>query len=286
MPKDGTRIFLDGGDPDETVRIKNLLGFIDGQTTNPSLIAKNPEARARMERGERFSERELLDFYRDVVRKTSELVPPEGSVSIEVYADADTPAEAMVEQGREMNSWIPNAHIKLPIIPAGLEAAEILVKDGIRVNLTLCFTQQQAAAVHAATRGAKPGQVFVSPFVGRLDDQGQDGMTLIRNIHEMLHKHQSHVRLLAASLRNLDHLYYCLFMNVDLVTVPFSVLEQWAKLGAPKPPFGYGYPAGDLDFIWPQNLDLNRGWREFDITHPLTDKGLAKFASDWQSLLK
>lgn len=285
MPKDGTKIFLDGGDPDETVQIKDLLGFVDGQTTNPSLIAKNPEAQARIERGERFTERELLDFYRDVVRKTSELVPRHGSVSIEVYADAKTPAEQMVEQGREMNTWIPNAHIKLPIIPEGLKAAECLVKDGIRVNLTLCFSQEQAAAVHAATRGAQPGQVFVSPFVGRLDDNGYNGMDVVTNIHHMFRDADSHVQLLAASLRSLEHLYACLQLGVDLVTVPFKVLKEWGQFGAPNPP-EFTYRPGDLARIPNQVHDLNRGWREFLIKHPQTDQGLAKFAADWQSLLK
>src|SRR3989339_217562 len=112
-----TRIFLDSGDPQETKQVLSALGFLDGQTTNPSLIAKN--------------------------------------------------------------TWIPNAHIKFPITASGLEAAHILTSEGMRVNMTLCFSQQQAAAVYVATRGVKKGDVFLSPFIGRLDDQGENGMNMI-----------------------------------------------------------------------------------------------------------
>ena len=91
-------------------------------------------------------------------------------------------AEDMLPQGREMFSWIPNAHIKFPTSHEGLKAADQAVQEGLRVNLTLCFSQEQAAAVYAATKGAKKGDVFVSPFIGRLDDRGENGMDLIANI--------------------------------------------------------------------------------------------------------
>src|SRR5574340_505280 len=104
-----TRIFLDGGNPAETEKIIKQLGFLDGQTTNPTLVAKNPDARERLEKGEKFSSEELLDFYRTVVTAISRLIPG-GSVSVEVYADATTTAAEMLAQGKEMFSWIPNAH--------------------------------------------------------------------------------------------------------------------------------------------------------------------------------
>ncbi len=129
----------------------------------------------RIERGQKFKKAEILEFYRDVVKELSNLIP-HGSISIEVYADHTTKAEEMIEQAEEMFSWIPNAHVKIPIIHEGLKAAEIAIKKGIRINMTLCFTQEQAAAVYAATLGAKKGNVFVSPFVGRLDDRGENGM--------------------------------------------------------------------------------------------------------------
>ena len=138
-----TRLFLDGGDPEETRKLIKLLGFLDGQTTNPTLIAKNPEARARLEKWEKFSAGEILVFYRNVVTTVSGLIPG-GSVSVEVYSDSVTTAETMLRQGKEMYSWIPNAHVKFPTSREGLKAAERAAGGGLRVNLTLCFSLEQA----------------------------------------------------------------------------------------------------------------------------------------------
>ena len=160
-PKDlNSKIFLDGGDPHETKQIMDLLGFLDGQTSNPTLISKNPVARKKLEKGGKFSEDEIINFYHFVVREIAGLLP-QGSVSVEVYADPATSSEQMLVQGMKMFGWIPNAHIKFPSTEEGLKAAEQAVKDGLRVNMTLCFSQAQAAAVYAATRGAKRGSVFV-----------------------------------------------------------------------------------------------------------------------------
>ena len=117
-----TRIFLDGGDPAETKEIMNLLGFLDGQTTNPTLFAKNPETRKRLEQGGKYTSNEVFDFYRLVVNTISDLIP-DGSVSVEVYADSTTKAETMLRQGREMFSWIPNAHIKFPDVTGRTESS-------------------------------------------------------------------------------------------------------------------------------------------------------------------
>ena len=114
-----TKIFLDGGDSNETKDIINLLGFLDGQTTNPTLISKNPEAAKRLKLGQKFSQEEILEFYKNVVMGISKLIP-NGSISIEVYADKKTSAKQMLKQGREMFSWIPNAHIKYPTTKEGL----------------------------------------------------------------------------------------------------------------------------------------------------------------------
>jgi len=108
-----TKIFLDSGDPKDTEFILSILGFLDGQTTNPSLIATSPGAKRRLEKGEKFFKEELLNFYKETVQKISALIP-EGSVSIEVYADSTTLTKDMFLQGKEMFSWIPNAHIKYP----------------------------------------------------------------------------------------------------------------------------------------------------------------------------
>ena len=141
-----TKIFLDSGDPIETKNTISLLGFLDGQTTNPSLIAKNPQAQERLVNGKKFSRAEVYDFYQKVIKEIYQVIP-NGSISVEVYADKKTTVDEMLKQALLMNSWIPTAHIKLPITHTGLEVARILVDKNINVNMTLCFNQLQAAAV-------------------------------------------------------------------------------------------------------------------------------------------
>jgi len=280
-----TKIFLDSGDPAETKEIINLLGFLDGQTTNPTLISKNPYARERFKKGEKFSKQEIYDFYKKVVIEISKLIP-DGSISIEVYADAATTADEMLEQAREMFSWIPNAHIKLPTTKEGLSAAEQAVKEGMRINMTLCFSQEQAAAVYSATRGAKPWQVYVSPFIGRLDDRGENGMDLIKNIIEMYKSGDDHVKLLTASVRNLKHFLYAISLGSDIITAPFQVLKGWGKKGLPLPGDNYTYNSQTLKQILYQDIPLDKNWQEYNIAHDLTDRGLEKFSSDWDMLIK
>jgi transaldolase len=281
-----TRIFLDSGDPANTREIIGLLGFLDGQTTNPTLIAKNPEAAERLISGERFSENEIYAFYRKVVTEISGLIP-KGSVSVEVFADLSTKAEQMLEQGTEMFSWIPNAHIKFPTSAEGLKAAELAVKKGFRVNMTLCFSQEQAAAVYSATNGARPGDVFLSPFVGRLDDIRENGMDLIANIRSMFAEQgDNHVQVLAASLRSLDHVYSAISLGADIVTVPFDVLKMWAAARVPLPEKDFSYNTDGMKAIPYKKLDLSRKWDEFDISHPLTTKGMERFSADWNQLIK
>ena len=122
-----TKVLVDGGDPQETVRVRGLIGFVDGQTTNPTLIARNPEVRQLISSGHKFSTKEELDEYKKIVQAISPLVGDAG-VSIEVFADFDTTGEQM--------------------------PAQMSVREGIGVNMTLCFSQQQAAAVYAATKGS------------------------------------------------------------------------------------------------------------------------------------
>src|SRR5512143_1104731 len=259
-----TRIFLDGGNPDETRKVINLLGFLDGQTTNPTLISKNPEARSRLDKGEKFSSEEILNFYRSVVTTVSGLIP-EGSVSVEVYADAATTAESMLRQAKEMYSWIPNAHVKFPTSREGLKAAERAAGEGMRVNMTLCFSQEQAAAVYAATRGAKKGQVFVSPFIGRLDDRGENGMELIENILRMYAEGDGHVEVLTASVRSLDHFLQALKLGSDIITAPYDVIKMWGEKGLPIPGNEYHYDTKGLKAIPFRELDLFKSWESFDI---------------------
>ena len=284
-----TKILVDGGDPAETSRIKKLLGFVDGQTTNPSLIAKNPEIRRLIASGHRLSRQEENEEYKNIVRQISPLVG-EAGVSIEVFADLDTKADQMLAQGKEMFTWIPNAYVKYPCTHEGLRAVQMSVSEGIRVNITLCFSQEQAAAVYAATKGtATPA--YVSPFIGRLDDRGDNGMDLIKNIRKMYDAGDGHVHILAASIRGLDHLFASFAFGADLVTVPAKVLEDWAAKGFPLPgqDFTHTGKTSDGRSLKPipyKSLELNNPWENFDIVHELTTMGIRKFVEDYQSTLK
>jgi transaldolase len=284
-----TRLLVDGGDPQETLRVKTLLGFVDGQTTNPTLVSKNPDVRQLISSGHKFSKKEELEEYRTIVRAISPLVGDAG-VSVEVFADFDTTAEQMLAQGRGMFSWIPNAYVKYPCTHEGLRAAQISVREGIRVNITLCFSQEQAAAVYAATKGAKE-PAYVSPFVGRLDDRGEDGMDLVRNIKKMYEAGDGHVHVLAASVRHLNHLLGAFALQVELVTAPANVWEEWAATSFALPGEDFSYQGVDkagnqLRPIPSRSLNLNLPWESFDIHHELTTKGIQQFVSDYKGTLR
>lgn len=279
-----TKIFLDSGDPAETKEMLELLGRLDGQTTNPSLVTKNPDAQARIARGEKFASQEIYEFYEGIVKEISELVPE--SVSIEVYADAETTADEMFAQAESFWKWIPNAHIKYPITAGGLEAAERSIAAGMRVNMTLCFSQEQAAAVYAATRGAAAGDVYLSPFAGRLDDIGQHGMGFIQNVVEMYKKSDGHVQSLAASIRSVDHLLDCFAMGVDIVTAPAKVYREWAAQGFPTRETMMTAAEQNLSETAYEEVSLDSAWNEYDIQHDLTDTGIAKFANDWNAIIE
>jgi len=284
-----TRILVDGGDPQETLDVKQLVGYVDGQTTNPSLIAKNPEVRKLVSGGQRFSSREEMDEYKKIVQAISPLVGDAG-VSIEVFADFDTTGEQMLAQGREMFAWIPNAYVKYPCTLEGLRAAQMSVREAIRVNMTLCFAQEQAAAVYAATKGSKE-PVYVSPFLGRLDDRGENGMDLVRNIKTMYEAGDGHVHVLAASIRHLNHLLGSFAVQTELATAPTRVWEEWAAASFPLPEKDFVYKGVDKDGnqlrpIPYNSLDLNLPWESFDIRHELTTKGIQQFVADYKSTLK
>lgn len=282
----GSLLFLDGGDPKETAEATRRLrvaGYdgLDGQTTNPSLVAKNPDIRARIEAGKKLTRVELLSEYRRIVQGIA--ASAAGPISIEVYADARTTAEDMMAQARDMATWTPHAVVKLPTIPAGLEAASVLCRE-IRLNMTLCFAQAQAAAVYAATRGAQH-PLFISPFIGRLDDRGENGVELVANILRMYEAGDGHVRLLAASLRNLEHLMACLHLKAPALTLPFKVFTSWADVGFPLPSENYQYQSVLQPIPYREDLTLDADWQSYDLQHPLTDAGLKKFADDWNNLL-
>jgi len=156
--------------------------------------------------------------------------------------------------------------------------------------MTLCFSQEQAAAVYAATKGSKE-PVYVSPFVGRLDDRGENGIDLVKNIKTMYRNGDGHVHVLAASIRSIDHLLASFALDSELVTVPAKVLEKWVADNFPMPARDFSYkavgPSGDpLKPISYKELDLNLPWQSFDISHELTTKGIQKFVADYRSTLK
>ncbi len=284
-----SKILVDGGDPEETLRVKKVVGTVDGQTTNPTLISKNPEVQRRVASGQKFTQREEMEEYKKIVQAISPLVGKAG-VSIEVFADLDTKAEEMLAQGKEMFTWIPNAYIKYPCTHEGLRAAQLSVQQGIRVNMTLCFTQEQAAAVYAATKGTN-APAYVSPFLGRLDDQGENGMDLVRNIKRMYESGDGHVHVLAASIRSVEHLLGSFQLKAELVTAPSKIWEEWGAEGCPLPASDFVYEAKGKDgkplsAIPYKNIDLNRNWESFSIEHKLTATGIRKFVEDYRSTLK
>jgi len=274
-----TQIFLDSGDPSETREIRDLLGFLDGQTTNPSLISKNLGALDK-----KFFTREINDFYKNIIKELDKIIPG-SSLSIEVYVDHNTAVDEMVRQARDMFTWSDNAYIKLPITHHGLAAAKILVAEGIRLNMTLCFSVSQAAAVYSATAFAHTDGVYISPFVGRLDDQAVNGISLVKNIKKLYAHGDGHVSILAASIRNLDHFLASLALGADIITAPAKVLRAWAEIGFILPDHNYKYKT-DLASIEFTDLNLQADWQSFNIQHDLTDAGLQSFADDWNNLIK
>jgi transaldolase len=291
-----TKIFLDSGDPTETRQAKEMLGFLDGQTTNPSLIAKNPYVQELKNQSPspalpqgKGAEHSLLteeiiwEKYKEIAKEIHEILP-NGSISVEVYADHDTTHDQMIEKGRELAGWFLGIFVKLPVTHEGLLAARQLVTEGINVNMTLCFSQEQAAAVHEATIGAERGQVYISPFIGRLDDIGYQGVHLIKNIIMMYTEWDSHVMVLGASIRNLSHLFACISGGADIVTVPLSVLTLWNEYGINKNPNEYPLEISEHKPIPYRDLP-KQDWVLYNIKHELTDKGIETFAEDWKSLL-
>ncbi len=191
------RIFLDTANISQ-VRQAARLGVVSGVTTNPSLISK-----------------EGMSDYRAAIREICSIVP--GPVSAEVLCSG---AQAMIEQAHRIASWAPNVVIKIPATTEGLEATSALAKDNIKVNLTLCFTLNQALL------GALAGAAYVSPFVGRLDDINHDGMEVVRDIVNVFKSYQMPTEVIAASIRHPQHCLAAARAGAHIATVPFSVLMQ------------------------------------------------------------
>ena len=211
------QFFVDTADIDD-IRDLAATGLLDGVTTNQSLVAK--------------SGRDFFDVLKDICAAV------DGPVSAEVTA---TDHETMVAQGRKLAALAKNIAVKVPLTWAGLKACRTLRDDGTMVNVTLCFSVNQAILA------AKAGATFVSPFVGRLDDIGQDGMQLIQDIRTVYDNYPAlETKVLVASIRHPTHVLQSALIGADVCTVPPDTLRKLAQ-------------------------------------HPLTDKGLAAFLADWQS---
>lgn len=196
------RIFLDTANIDE-IRQAAKLGVVSGVTTNPSLVAK--EKRADM---------------KAVIREISSIV--DGPISAEVLS---LEPQAMIREAREVSSWSPNVVVKIPMSASGLEAISVLSKEGIRTNLTLCFSLNQAIL------GAIVGATYVSAFVGRLDDAGHDGMQLVAEIVEVFdhYKERLKTQVVVASIRHPLHVVAAAKAGAHIATVPYNVLMQMVK---------------------------------------------------------
>jgi len=193
------KIFID------TATVKEIkeavsLGLIDGVTTNPSLIAKENRPA------------------KDLLKEIADLVS--GPVSAEVIS---LKAEEMVVEARQLSEIAKNIVIKIPLIKEGLKAVKILSREGIKINLTLCFSPSQALLA------AKAGADYVSPFIGRLDDISQTGMDLIRDIKKIYLNYNFKTQIIVASIRNPLHVVNAALLGADIATVPFAVIEQLIK---------------------------------------------------------
>ncbi|MGE7933252.1 fructose-6-phosphate aldolase [Viridibacillus arvi] len=209
------KFFIDTANFEE-IKEAHSWGIISGVTTNPSLVAKEQN----------------ISFH-DRLREIAELV--DGSISGEVIS---LDAEGMIKEGLELAAIAPNITVKLPMTPDGLTACSTLSKQGIKTNVTLIFSANQALLA------ARAGATYVSPFLGRLDDLGQDGIELVRQIAEIFAIHEIPTQIIAASIRHPQHITEAALAGAHISTTPFKVLAQLFK-------------------------------------HPLTDKGIEGFLADW-----
>ncbi len=213
------KLFLDTANIQE-IRDGAKLGVISGVTTNPSLAASqgigDPES------------------YKSAVREIADIV--DGPISVEVVSED---AAGMIAEGRDIASWIPNPWVKIPSTPEGFEAISTLAQEGIKINQTLCFSLNQALL------GAQAGSTAVSPFVGRLDDIGHEGMDLVAEIVSIYRSYDIKTYVLAASIRHTLHCNLAAKAGAHIATVPYKILLQM-------------------------------------VQHPLTDAGMARFSADWR----
>lgn len=287
------KIFLDSCNPQETAEAVKLLGHIDGQTTNPTLLVKNPEVASYVARGKKISEIMLMSLYEKAIREI--VTYTDGPVSVEVYADAHTSSTSMLAQAHTMQSWHNSVYIKFPTIPEGLKAAKEFGNSGGNVNMTLVFDQQQAAAVYVATQNARGG-VLVSPFVGRWENKGFNGLDLISNIRSMYNAFdmsrdsvECHVQILAASLRSTEHLHGAIARGADIITAPLQILRQWKESASERFASKHTPSPANLKPIPYISIQLVDDYAQYPIDqHPdgLLAQGLSTFASDWNAVVE
>ena len=211
------KIFLDSANL-ESIKTYNDMGILDGVTTNPSLLSK-----------EKGDPRKVMN---EIVRIVK------GPVNLEVIG---TDYEVMIEEAHRLKKYGENVVVKIPMIPAGLRAVKRLAQEGISTNVTLIFSSNQAILA------AKSGASYVSPFIGRLDDNGQDGMSIVREITQIFANYKFETEILVASIRHPIHVIEAGKCGADIVTLPPEILQKM-------------------------------------FTHPLTDKGLDGFLSDWNKV--
>ena len=217
------KLFLDTANIQE-IRDGARLGVISGVTTNPSLAS-----------AEGIGDRES---YKAAVREIADII--DGPISVEVVS---TDAEGMINEGRDIADWVPNPWVKIPSTIQGIEAISALARDGIKVNQTLCFSINQAML------GAQAGATVVSPFVGRLDDIGQEGIELVQDIASLFRQHDIKTKVMAASIRHTLHCVLAAKAGAHISTVPYKTLVNM-------------------------------------VQHPLTDAGVARFTADWEKASK
>jgi transaldolase len=211
------KIFLDSANL-ESIKTYNDMGILDGVTTNPSLLSK-----------EKGDPRKVMN---EIVRIVK------GPVNLEVIG---TDYEVMIEEAHRLKKYGENVVVKIPMIPTGLRAVKRLAQEGISTNVTLIFSSNQAILA------AKSGASYVSPFIGRLDDNGQDGMSIVREITQIFANYKFETEILVASIRHPIHVIEAGKCGADIVTLPPEILQKM-------------------------------------FTHPLTDKGLNGFLSDWNKV--
>lgn len=215
------KFFIDTANVDD-IREAATLGVLDGVTTNPTLLSR--------EAGK--------GTFRETLKKICAVVP--GPVSAEVVA---LDAEGMVKEGKELCKLADNIIIKVPCIREGVKALQMFKSEGIQTNATLCFSANQGLLV------AKAGATYCSPFVGRIDDVGQPGMELVRELVTIYENYGFDTQIIVSSVRHAQHVYEAAQMGAHVCTIPFKVIEQLIK-------------------------------------HPLTDVGIEKFLADWEKVDK